>query len=259
MRNIKIIRRNSVFLLILLLGVSLNSCKTYLHLADINEDRYEIEPDNGLEEDEAINAMIAPYKAQLDEKMNRVIGENGEKMYKARPEGELGNWVADIIYAEASKVYEGELDFAVQNHGGLRIPVLDEGPIVVSDIYEVMPFDNELVVIEARGIIIKQLFQRIAQKGGWPVSSQIRFIGTKEGQIESLFINSKPFDEAKIYAFALPDYVANGGDRCTFLENQDQIKFNLLIRDAMINHLDNQEEGVVQFAPRDGRIKISKN
>lgn len=245
--------------LILFLGVSLVQCKSYLHVADINSERYEIEPHQELQEDEAILAIIDPYKKQLDVKMNRVIGENAEKMYKARPEGELGNWVADIIYDQASKVYKGKLDFAIQNHGGLRIPVLDEGPIIVGDVYEVMPFDNELVVIEARGLIVKQLFQRIANKGGWPVSKQVRFVGTQDGEIESLYINSKPFDETATYAFALPDYIANGGDRCVFLENQDQIKFNLLIRDAIINYLDEQEEGVVQLAPREGRIKISKN
>ncbi len=249
----------SRIILLLFLGVSLFNCKTYLHVADINEDRYEIEPHQDLPEDEAITAIIAPYKAQLDDKMNREIGINAEKMYKARPEGELGNWVADILFEEASKLYEGELDFAVQNHGGLRIPILNAGPITVRDIYEVMPFDNELVIIEARGVIVKQLFERIAAKGGWPVSKNIRLVGTKEGKIESLYINSKPFDETETYAFALPDYIANGGDRCVFLENQDQIKFNVLIRDAIITHLENEEPGIVQLAPREGRIKILRD
>ena len=259
MKKIRILKGFTPLFLALLLGVSLNSCKTYFHVADINADKYQIEPDHGLVEDTAILKIIEPYKLQLDEKMNRVIGENGDKMYKSRPEGELGNWVADIIYEEAAKVYDGELAFAVQNQGGLRIPVLDAGPITVGNVYEVMPFDNELVIIEARGVVVKQLFQRISQKGGWPVSKQVRLVGSPTGEIESLYINSKPFDETATYAFALPDYVANGGDKCDFLINQDQIKFGMLIRDAIISHLEAEEDNVVQFALKEGRVKISKN
>lgn len=241
------------------LGLLFFNCKPVYHVADINNDRYEIEQHELLPEDETINDIIKPYKDQLEVKMNRVIGTNGEKMHKARPEGELGNWVADIIYNEAAKVYDGKLDFAVQNHGGLRIPMLDKGPITVRDIYEIMPFDNEIVVIEAQGVVVKKLFERIAEKGGWPVSKQLQIRANNKYQIQSILINSEPFDITKKYTFALPDYIANGGDKCDFLENQDQIKFNLLVRDAIINYLDNTEKGAIQNVTREGRIKFSKN
>ncbi len=249
---------HSSFLILSLICTCFLACKPIFHIADINEDRYEIEPHEQLKEDSTINAIIKPYKAQLQDKMNRVIGTNAKDMYKARPEGELGNWVADILYSEVSKIYDGKLDFAVQNHGGLRIPVLNEGPITVRDIYEIMPFDNEVVVIKAKGVVIQKLFERIAEKGGWPVSKQINMLGTIDNKLHSLTIDSVPFDPKKTYTFALPDYVANGGDKCDFLINQKQIKFNLLVRDAIINHLDSEGIDNVQFAQKEGRIKFTQ-
>ncbi len=246
-------------ILYFILGVSLISCKPIFHVADINEDKYEIEQHDLLPEDEKINSIIQPYKEQLEEKMDKVIGNCAVTMYKARPEGELGNWMADILYAEASKLYNGKVDFAVQNHGGIRVPSLNAGPITVRDIYEIMPFDNELVILEAKGVVVKKLFERIAQKGGWPVSEQVKMIGNIDYSVESLRIGSEPFDVTKSYTFALPDYIANGGDNCSFLENIEQIKFNLLVRDAIINHLVNEDDGIIQEASKEGRIKFSKN
>ena len=83
-------------------------------------------------------------------------------------------------------------------------------------------------------------------------------LGTIDNKFHSLSIDSKPVDPKKTYTFALPDYVANGGDKCDFLISQKQIKFNLLVRDAIINHLESEGIEKVQFAQKEGRIKFTQ-
>lgn len=234
------------------------SCKSIFHVADISEDRYTVGPEKGMPEDQRLKQMIAPYKIQLDSIMDVQIGTNAKTMSKARPEGELNNWLADIVYTEAAKNYKGKIDFSIQNYGGIRVPSLEAGPITVRNAYEIMPFDNEIVVLTTKGIVVKALFERIAEKGGWPVSSQIKFVGHIDGEIISLKINGEDFDETKTYTYAIPDYIANGGDRCDFLKNVEQVKLDLKVRDAIIANLKSKPEGVVEFVERDGRIKIKR-
>lgn len=60
-------------------------------------------------------------------------------------------------------------DFAVFNTGGLRRP-LPLGNITRGDVFELMPFENELVILTMNGEAVKKLVNFIATKGGAPVS-----------------------------------------------------------------------------------------
>ena len=100
-------------------------------------------------ETETMRATIAPYAAQLDEAMNEVLAEVGAPLTKGQPESSLGNWTADLLLAAARDLFpDQKVAFAVQNYGGLRISEIGAGPLIVSEIYELMPFDNELVLVE---------------------------------------------------------------------------------------------------------------
>jgi 2',3'-cyclic-nucleotide 2'-phosphodiesterase (5'-nucleotidase family) len=51
-------------------------------------------------------------------------------------------------------------------------------------------------------------------------------------------INDKPLDPDRIYSFALPDYIANGGDHCTFLADAEKrVDLDYLVRDAIIDYV----------------------
>ncbi len=240
------------FSIVFALILSTISCGKVFQLADASEHRYEIT--ELIPSDSSINALILPYKMQLDSLMDVVIGNSDKAITKGKPESTLGNWMTDIMFEQATKRSSKSVDFAIQNYGGIRVPSLAAGPITVREIYEIMPFDNELVIIEAKGLVINRLFERIAKSGGWPISDQVRLM-IKDDKIESLYINGQTVDPTKDYRFALPDYIANGGDGSDYLINQNRENLGVRIRDLLIEHLENEPDKV-QSAELTDRIII---
>ena len=59
------------------------------------------------------------------------------------PESLLGNFVTDLCLRQYSNI----ADICVMNNGGLRSN-LTKGEITRGDIYTLMPFENELVILE---------------------------------------------------------------------------------------------------------------
>ena len=68
-------------------------------------------------------------------------------MKKTKPESLLGNWTADVCLEMAQEMYKDDIDLSFFNTGGLRSPI-PQGDITLRDLYKLMPFENELVVLE---------------------------------------------------------------------------------------------------------------
>lgn len=189
----------------------------------------------GREEARAAADLIAPYKDQLDTKMNRVLVEVATPMVKDRPESNLGNWVADLLESAARDVFpDHDIAFAVQNHGGIRIQGINTGPLRVSKLYELMPFDNELVAMELPGKVVKEFVNHIVNDGGWPVSQSLR-VSRQDGRL-SVKVNGEEIQPDRQYVIALPDYVASGGGDSEMLRGKRQIKSGRLVRDLLIEY-----------------------
>lgn len=189
--------------------------------------------------DESVEQLIAPYKAKLEAEMNEVLVVSSIPMQKDIPEGKLGNFVADLVFGKCLEKYKADdghrPDFCLINNGGLRVP-LPAGEVTKGKIFELMPFENEIVVITILGQKAKELFEYIAAVGGQPVSN-IK-MGIEEGKPIDIMIGGKPFDETKSYKVVTSDYLANGGDRMSFfLEPLNRESIAYKIRDAIIDHL----------------------
>ncbi|MGK0387780.1 MAG: 2',3'-cyclic-nucleotide 2'-phosphodiesterase (5'-nucleotidase family) [Maribacter sp.] len=225
-----------IWILVLMMAVSGISCKVF-HETKTDHTRYDLNSTTGISSDTEIDDLIHPYKQQLDVKMNKVIGVAEKELVKESPESTLGNWAADAILTQCNLVYKEPIDFAVVNYGGIRIPSLPKGNITTGKVFELMPFDNIMVVLEVDGKVVQQLFELIAQKGGWPVSQGVKCSFTKEGKLNSVSINGEALDNNKIYTVGLTDYVANGGDNCSFFKDQTLYDTGVLFRDAFLQQV----------------------
>ena len=185
-----------------------------------------------------VHAFIDPYRDEMNSEMMKIIGEMPEDLIKARPNSNMGNWFADALLTEAQRSNPHSIDFAVQNYGGLRIPSLASGPLTKGKIYELMPFDNMLVVLELNAEKTRMLLDKIASLGGWPVSRNLKF-RIKDGKAMDILIHNEPLDPNKSYRVAMPDYIANGGDNCDFLIDVPQDNSGIFIREVIIEHLEN--------------------
>lgn len=195
---------------------------------------YFIETNSKIEEDKEILKEIAPYKKKLDEQMNRVIGYAAKEILNGRKQNEtlLGNLVADMSYNRAKKESNLPIDLAFVTFGGLRTSI-PQGAIKVSDIFELMPFENEMVVLEVDADIVKQLFDYLANTRNIAISNSRVLI--ENDKIKDVLINGEPIDKQKTYYLVTSDYLANGGDNMSFLSKAKKMIFlNVKVRDMII-------------------------
>jgi len=225
---------------IFIITLSISSCSKQIHTADIDTSYYRINKRNKTDKD--LDNLIKPYKDQLDAKMHEVIAFNEKEMTKGLPSSTLGNWFADALLEEAEYVYKREIDMAMQNYGGIRVPFLKQGDITVGNIYELMPFDNKLVLLTMDGKLLQQLLNRIAARGGWPISNTLKFVLDDDKAVD-IYIKDEPIDLSKKYTVVLADYIANGGDNCFFLEQAEREDNDVMIRDLIIDHLKRKPAG----------------
>lgn len=216
--------------LILLLG--LTSCKV-LYVSAIEDSQTKFDP-NYLEEDAGIDSIIYPYRVRLDSSMNEVLVDAAKDLIKAKPESTLGNLLADACKLMAQEYSQKQVDIAILNYGGIRVPSINKGPVTLGNVYELMPFDNYLVLLELDGASVKELLDLIAQGGGWPVSGLSFEI--ENAKASNIKIADKALVLDKYYTIAISDYLANGGDNLELLKTIKQENTNVLLRDAFIEY-----------------------
>ncbi len=245
--------------------LALSACKTTKTILPAETDGYHISDVDGefimfdpqlKEVDQSIESMISPYRAEVEGEMNEVLGILNEKMFKARPSSSLGNWLADILHEEAERLNKEKVAFALQNYGGIRIPSVEAGEITTQRVFEIMPFDNELVTLELTGEAVLKLLGKVAEYGGWPSSYGLK-MDISNSKPLNIFIHGEAFDLSQKYTVALPDYIANGGDKCFFLQDFEQKKTGFMIREVMIQNLrTKKEKGQSIDGSKEERIKV---
>ncbi len=194
-------------------------------------------------EDKELLSKLQPYADKVEEELSKVIGEatgtfSNEMVRKQ--ETALGDMVADSMewYTQNQDV-----DFAIQNGGGIRTD-LPEGEIEKGTVYEVLPFDNSVMVLTMDGSDVQKLFDYIATinrgAGAFPqVSDSVSFtINYSTGECEDIRINGEPLDPDKTYTIATNSYMAAGGDGYSMFTNAknsyDTSKFQ---RDVFIEYV----------------------
>lgn len=242
------------FLVIIIFAIQ--SCTGPYYLKDKQASQTRIKQDSLQLVDSIVVKMIAPYKQKLDAQMSEVIAVSDVDLVKERPEGSLCNLIADVILAYGSKTHDKPIDFCVLNYGGIRIPSVSKGNITLGKIYELMPFDNQLEVIEISGTACRQLLDVVAKNGGWPVSG-VKF-RINNMIAEYIYIKGAEFDANKTYTIITSDYIANGGDGITMFQNSvKRTPLNYKVRDAIIDQLremknNNQPINTI----KDGRVIV---
>jgi 5'-nucleotidase len=162
--------------------------------------------------DAAIEAIIAPALARVEQEQHRELGVNVPVALKRNYEGEstIGNLLADALREAA------HADVALMNPGGLRADI-DAGPLTFGDVYEVLPFDNTVALVTVSGEELTRLLHVAfgARKGVFQVSglkvSLARCTGP-DRLLGATLANGRPPEPTQLYRVAMPDFLARGGD-----------------------------------------------
>ena len=210
-------------------------------------------------DDPATEAIIAPFSSKLEKEMNTILAQCELDMFKSIPEGILGNFIADLTLAKTNQYCEEAglppADICLLNNGGLRTS-LPKGPVYKKRIFELMPFENEMVVLTITGEKMKGLFEFLARINGMPIGGMTLEIN--KGKPQAMMIGGQPFDISREYRVATSDYLAEGGDKMRFF--LDPIKRDNLghkLRDAIIEFVTEQgDQGRPITAKIDGRTTV---
>lgn len=182
----------------------------------------------------AMDSLIAPYKAEKEVSMNVVIGEVEETMEVGLPESKLSNLIADVLLTEGRK-YIADVDMAVTNIGGIR-RTLFAGPLTIGDVFEILPFDNSLLVLEYKGVEILALADAVALKGGEAIAGMTLTI--RDGKAEDVKVGGEVVDTARVYKVVSTDYLSWGNDQLEPLANYvKSTPLNMMMRDAMFDYV----------------------
>jgi 2',3'-cyclic-nucleotide 2'-phosphodiesterase (5'-nucleotidase family) len=184
--------------------------------------------------DSSLLKLLKPYSDSVKKTMSKVIGFATITLYEKQPESPLGNFMADAMKIMGEKKFARKIDAAVINSGGIR-SYIPKGDITLQHAFELMPFDNLIVLQEIKGSVLKRFLDFTASKGGWGVSGIKMQI--KDHKADSIYINQTPLDENATYVIANTDYVARGGDNSVILKDIPMLNIGYLYREAIIEYI----------------------
>ena len=204
-------------------------------------------------EDAKMAAEIAPYRQRVTEQMSVVLGTAPVALTKNSGESPLGNFVADLQRERAALALHQPIDLAVMTNGGLRT-AFPAGPITLGTVFELMPFENKLVVLDAPGPVVQQLFDYSARIK--MAVSGATYAVTSDGKPSDIRIGGQPFNPARTYAIAISDYLAGGGDNLIFFKPLAQRDTGVLLRQAITDKITAlTAQGKLVQAQVEGRVK----
>lgn len=228
-------------LFILLIIFALTSCKeqTY-NLHKIEGKRIVIS--DSLNANSEIDAFIKPYREHINNDLDSTLAYSVNVFSKN--DGQLntaiGNFLADAVYTQANPVFNKRtgknIDLVLLNHGGIRA-VLPKGNISKRTAFEIMPFENSIVVVALKGFQIDSIVNFLSSnKRAHPISQLKLKINANFKPINAT-VKGENINKNKIYYVATNDYLYEGNDGMTFFKPNDSLyKLNYKIRTALIDH-----------------------
>jgi len=102
----------------------------------------------------------------MDMVMNEVVGDIAQRMDVKKPVTTLGNFMCDAFVYMAKEKFDPESGISFMNFGSIRRPYIEAGPVTRGAIFEVMPFDNQMVLIKVKGSLLKKFIEDMEEGGG---------------------------------------------------------------------------------------------
>ncbi len=173
-----------------------------------------------------IESFIKPYRDHINKDLDSVLSYAPETLDKSKPidrwQTAIGNLMADVTLGAADKVLfareKRHADICLLNHGGIR-SIIPKGNVTARTAFEVMPFENSLVVIALKGEQIREIADYfIKEKKPHPLAGMEIRLDKDAARVTDITIKGKPLDMSKIYNVATSDYLSNGGDNMEFFK-----------------------------------------
>jgi 2',3'-cyclic-nucleotide 2'-phosphodiesterase (5'-nucleotidase family) len=190
-----------------------------------------------VDRDTAVERLVRDWEVNVRPVTERVIATFAEPMDRAGEEFPLGNLLADAV-----RVSTGA-HASLVNNGSIRRP-MPAGPISYGLLYELQPFQNELVTLDVTGAQLREALENGLGEGGRPSmhvsgmevtydpeapqGARVREIRLTDGRVVS---------DADVVTVGLSEFVATGGDRYTSWLGAPMSRTGLMDVDAVVDFL----------------------
>jgi 5'-nucleotidase / UDP-sugar diphosphatase len=166
--------------------------------------------------DAEITELIRPHLEQTEAAMNQPVGSTAIALGR----GDAGSNLVGNLVTDAMCEYF-DADFSFQNVGGIRAD-LPAGELTYGDVFAVLPFGNELVIVEMDGRTVRRVIERKLRgtSGGICVSGATVSYDTKRAnwdRVVSLTFDGEPWDPDRIYKVAVTSFLMEGQSGLDFL------------------------------------------
>jgi len=197
-------------------------------------------------------AKLEIFREPLNDLMETVIGEtlvdlDGSDEHIRTGETNLGNLVADAMLNEGKMV---KADIAIWNSGSVRASI-PAGNITLQQVMSVLPYDNQLVVIELTGDqLISALENGVSQiegvKGRFPLVAGLKFTWDANmppgSRIKNVEIQANGSYQALVktntYKVVTSNFLAEGGDGfLMFLQTSKRIMLGATDYEVLANYI----------------------
>jgi 5'-nucleotidase len=213
--------------------------------------------------DAGIARLVHRYDAQIAQLRDGKLGSTAIDLRKGLGDDLLSNLAADALRSGAGGGLKAR--FAFQNAGGLRVTEIPEGPITFGQIFDLSPFDNQLVIVTLKASEIRDAIESILRAGKGPLRvSGLRYTidwthhdprrglaGEPAGSIITEVVETEsglPLCKTESctrtlchstcaegdYTVAVSDFLANGGDGMDVLKDKPRRIAPVLARDVLV-------------------------
>ena len=223
---------------------------------------YNIEINQKVLSDSSIVKYYQPFKKILEESLMNTPISYSPETYK-KNDGELNstlsNMFADATYEMSNPVFNKmsgkNIDIVLLNNGGIR-SIISRGNISEKTAFELMPFENSIVVLELSGSsIIKMIDYLRKVKLQHPISG-LQITLNNDYSVNEVKINGVGIENEKKYYVATTDYLLEGGDKMYFLaETTKTTDINYKMRDILIDYFKKYDTLKLKSDNRFVRIK----
>ena len=189
-----------------------------------------------------IENFIKPYREHINKDLDSVLAYCPQTLDKSSGKWQttIGNLMADVTLMRGNLVFQARekmnIDICLLNSGGIR-SILPKGNVTARNAFEIMPFENSLVIIALKGEqILEMVDYFIAEKKPHPLAG-ITFAIDKDNVAKNILVQGKPIQKETIYYVGTNDYLSNGGDNMDFFKKGVQ-KFDMdyKLRNILIDY-----------------------
>lgn len=203
--------------------------------------------------DKEILSIINKWKNKVEKGFDEIIGYTKYDLTRGSPESNLGNLICDAL------VHRYNADIAFQNSGGIRAEI-KKGNIKFRDVFNVLPFDNNVYVLKMTGAEVLDALEvsvegshGILQVAGVEMLYDPKL--PKFKRVLSAKIKGAPIDKNKIYIVVTNSYIteSDGSTYAVFKGAASVVDTFDVLRDVIIEYISQIKNVDIDIQ---GRIKI---